>query len=69
MKVDTQRLIGKIYEKGFNRSSFADELNISRETLRKYIRNPQSMPYNVIEQTIGILKLSSDEAKDIFFAL
>lgn len=66
--VDTKKLIGKIYENGYNRSSFADELQISRETLRKYIRNPQCMPYNIIEQAIGILRLSSDEAKDIFFA-
>lgn len=68
MTVDTKRLIGKIYENGYNRSSFAGELGISRETLRKYIKNPASMPYTVIEKAISILHLNSEEAKDIFFA-
>ena len=68
MKVDTSRLIGKMYERGFNKSSFADELNISRETLRNYLKKPHTIPYSVIERAITILDISSDEAKDIFFA-
>lgn len=68
MTVDTNRLIGKMYEKGYNKSSFADELNISRETLRKYINKPHTIPYSIIERAIVILKLDSEEAKDIFFA-
>lgn len=68
MTVDTKRLIGKMYENGYNRTSFADELEISRETLRKYMKNPHSMPYTVIEKAITALNLKPDEAKDIFFA-
>ena len=68
MRVDVQRLIGKIYEQGFNKTSFADELDISRETLRSYVRNPGNIPYDVIVRMNAALKLSPDEARDIFFA-
>jgi len=66
--VNINRLIGKMYEKGYNKTSFADELEISRETLRAYINKPQNMPYSIIEKSISLLGLNSDEAKDIFFA-
>ena len=66
--VNINRLIGKMYEKGYNKTSFANELEISRETLRAYINKPQNMPYSIIEKSISLLGLNSDEAKDIFFA-
>lgn len=67
MTVNVNRLIGKMYEKGFNKTSFADGLEISRETLRSYIKKPQNMPYAIIVRAISLLGLDIDEAKDIFF--
>ena len=69
MRVDTQKLIGKIYERGYNKTSFAEVLDISRVTLRSYVKNPGSIPYSVIERMSAALSLSADEARDIFFAV
>ncbi len=68
MSVNVNRFVGKIYEKGYNKTSFANKLKISRETLRAYIKNPQNMPYAIIDASINLLDLNSEEAKDIFFA-
>lgn len=66
--VDVPRVRGKMAEKGYNISSTAEKLDVDRNTLTSYLKNPEKMPYNVVSQLAEILCDSSDEATAIFFA-
>ena len=66
--VNVDKLIGKIHERGFNKSSFSKELGIDRNTLSAYLNNPKKIPYDVIDKMASILCVTEDEASAIFFA-
>ena len=67
-EVDVPKFEGKIVEKGFTKKSFAENvLEVSRETLRNYMRRPETMPYDVISKAAQALCDSSDEVLRIFF--
>ena len=68
LRVDTQKLKGSIIEKGFKMETFAESVGVSVPTLRKYLREPETIPYWFIQESVRTLNLSVSQAKAIFFA-
>lgn len=68
MSIDVPKVRGKMAEKGYTISSFAKQLDISRNTLSTYLDTPGKIPYSVLSDMAGILCDTSDEACQIFFA-
>ena len=66
-KVNVPRLIGRMYERGYNKSSLADACQIDRNTLASYIKNPAKMPYHIIDTIATILCDTPSDASGIFF--
>lgn len=66
--VNVEKLIGKIAEKGFTKSSFAKEIGVGRDTLRSYLKDYRKIPYEVLSKMASVLECSEDEASTIFFA-
>lgn len=67
--IDISKLLGKIAEEGYNKTSFARALGINRNTLCKYLTNYLKMPYEIVAKMAKLLNCSPDEAKTIFFAI
>lgn len=65
--VNVNKLKGKIYEKGYNKTTLSKKLEIDRNTLSGYLKNPQKMPYDIIDKMASVLCDSKDEASVIFF--
>ncbi len=66
--VDIPRVKGKMAEKGYNITSLAKELGITRGTLSNYLEDPSKIPYLIISKLAILLCDSSEEARSIFFA-
>lgn len=67
-RVDTNRLCGKIVEKGYNQQTFADAVGVCRETMRGYLKDYNRIPYKVLSKMVEVLDCGYSEAKEIFFA-
>lgn len=67
--VNIKKLEGRIKEKGYNRSTFAEALGINRDTLRAYLNNYEKIPYGIIDKMASVLECNGEEANAIFFAL
>ena len=68
LHIDTHKLKGKIVEKGFRMEDFANATGVSVPTLRKYLREPETIPYRFIQECIDVLNLTRTQVRDIFFA-
>ena len=68
VEVNIPRVKGKMAEKGYNMTTLANELKISRSTMKTYLDMPCKMPYHIIAQMATLLCDDTTEAKDIFFA-
>ena len=68
IRIDVPKVRGKMAERGFNITSKATKLGISRNTLSGYLETPEKMPYSIVSDLATILCDTSDEAKSIFFA-
>lgn len=66
--INVPELKGRIVAKGYNNTSFAEAINVSRNTLTNYLRQPDMIPYVVMIKTINVLNLSENQILDIFFA-
>lgn len=66
--VDVPKIKGKMAEKGFTNSAFAEELGISRNTLATYFSDPSRIPYEVLERIAETLFENVAEARSILFA-
>lgn len=66
--VNVEKLTGKIYERGYNKSTFSKEIGVDRNTLAAYMRNPKNITYDVLNKMIAVLRINSKEAEEIFFA-
>ena len=66
--VDISKVKGKMAEKGYGIESLANELEIDRNTLSSYLKNPAKIPYRVIAKLAIVLCDTDEEAKSIFFA-
>ncbi len=65
---DIAKLKGKIVEKGFSQGTLAREAGIDRSTLYRKMKAGNSFTIGEANKISGILKLSKDEAMEIFFA-
>lgn len=65
--VDIQKLLGRIKERGYTLQTFAAALNISRDTLRHYLRDSAKIPYKVLQKMASLLCDSVSDAETIFF--
>lgn len=64
---NTSKLKGKIAEKGYTFSSFADAVNISRPALRKRINGTADFKVSEIERVCSVLDIARAEISDYFF--
>ena len=65
-EVDTLKLKSKIVLKGYNITTFANKLGISRDTLSK-ILNGKKPTYPIMDIIINELDLEKHEIAEIFF--
>lgn len=65
MKVN--KLRGKMAENGYTLTTMSDRLSISRATLNNYLKNPNKMPYEIIEKMADLLFDTKEEAFAVFF--
>lgn len=68
LNVDVPKVRGKMAEKGFTNSRFAEELGINRNTLASYLVEPGKIPLEIIFKMADMLCDSREEATGIFFA-
>lgn len=64
--VDVPKVKGKMAEKGFSITSFANALGVSRNTLSNYLDCPRRIPYSVISAMADLLCDTPEEASCIF---
>ena len=66
--VNVQKLKGKIVERGFSMSAFAEAIGVYVSTLyRRFSDDGKSFTIGEIERIAEVLELSSAEIHDIFF--
>lgn len=65
--VNIPRVKGKMAEHGYNITTFARELGVSRNTLSSYLSNPATIPYDKVSRIAELLCDDTDEAAAIFF--
>lgn len=65
--VDIPRVKGKMAERGYNITTLANKLGVSRNTMSSYLSNPKTIPYDKLSLMATILCEGSDEAASIFF--
>lgn len=67
--VNINKLKGKIVESGLTIEEMADKLMVDRSTLyRKFEKNGEKITVYQAQQIARILKLTNQEAMEIFFA-
>lgn len=68
-EVNNAKLVGKIAEKGFTKSSIADEIGISRSGMWKKFQGQYSWTLEDIYGLSKVLELTSDEILAIWFGI
>lgn len=68
MIINISKVRGKMAERDLSTKQLANELGVSQNTLRNYMKNPMSMPYRVVAALAEKLCENKDEAEAIFFA-
>lgn len=66
--VDVAKVRGKMAEKGYSITSLAERIDVNRNTMAAYLRDPSGIPYDVLSLMAEILCDSLEEAVPIFFA-
>lgn len=67
-KVDVPRVKGKMAENGYNITSLAHAIDVSRNTLSSYLANPSNIPYDKLALIASLICRDVAEAAEIFFA-
>ncbi len=68
MRVNTRLLKSKIVLKGFNNTTLADNMNVSRSTITNVLNETTKPSYEVMQKFTDSLELTSMEASEIFFS-
>lgn len=69
IRINTQKVIGRMAELGYTKTSLAAALGIDRSTLAKYLKNPDVMPYGIMAKMALLLCGDSvAETRRVFFA-
>lgn len=66
-RVDIPKVRGKMAEKGYTIGSLAEKLEVDRNTMSGYLKNPDKMPYAIVSRMSDLLCDNSEEASSIFF--
>lgn len=66
--MDVQKIKGKMAERNYSITSFAQALGISRNTLSLYLHSPGKTPFEIVSKMAELLCSGPDEAVQIFFA-
>ena len=64
---DTNKLMGRIVEKGYTVTSFADKVGISRQSLGKKLNGARDFTVSEIFGICEILSITRSEIGDYFF--
>ena len=64
---DMNKLKGRIFEKGFNFTSFSEAVNMSRPCLRNKIKGVVDFKASEIERICAVLDINSSEVSKYFF--
>ena len=65
--MNANKLKAKIIERGLSVTEFANMLNIDRSSMYRKLSNPQRIPIGDVISIKEALKLTNDEACEIFF--
>jgi hypothetical protein len=65
--IDVDEIYGYIGKRRMTRKELSSRLKITENTLRKYLNNPDDMPYGIAVEIPVILDIPEEEAKRIFF--
>lgn len=68
MKVNVNLLKGKIYGAGYKYAEFAQVADVSIQTISNVVNGHTNPSYQFMVKTIGVLGLTGDEIKEIFFS-
>lgn len=69
IRINTQKVIGRMAELGYTKTSLAAALGIDRSTLAKYLKNPDVMPYGIMAKMALLLCGENlTETRRVFFA-
>jgi len=63
---NTDKLLGKMKEKGYTQETLAEAAGVSRATIARRIKEPENLTIKEIEKISNVLKLSGREAVEIF---
>ena len=66
--VNTGKLLGRIFERGYNKTTFSEAVEINRNTLNSLLKNPAKIPYEKIDKMATVLCYDYEDAQSIFFA-
>lgn len=65
---NTNKLKGRIVEKGFTLSTFSDKIGLTRQGFRKKISGISDFKLNEIQRICAALEIQRDDICDYFFA-
>lgn len=68
MEVNVNLLKGKIYGAGYKYAEFAQVAGVSIQTISNVVNGHTNPSYQFMVKTIGVLGLTGDEIKEIFFS-
>lgn len=66
-EIDVREIKAIMARKGVNNSTLAEMVDINRNTLRTYFKNPGKIPYEIILKIIDALGIPDEELSVIFF--
>jgi len=65
--IHVAKVKGLIVEKGYNLTTFANALGMGRGTLARYLKNPETIPYGIVQKMADLLCCRRTEAVGVFF--
>ena len=65
--INTNKLKGKIVENGYNLGSFANAINISRQSLRNKLNGASDFRASEIDKICSLLGIKTEEMETYFF--
>lgn len=65
--INKNKLRGRIFTSGYNLATFADAMELNRNTICNIVNGKNQPSYFVLIQIIDTLQLTSEEFNEIFF--
>ena len=67
MEANIHKLRTKMFEKKINICAMAHELGIHRDTMSRYLKNPETMTVGILWKISDVLGLTAEDITDLFF--